>query len=290
MLQQQRQRQEMQMLLLHHSRNSSATRCASAHTCKVSKAPPMTASAVSVVMKVGCMTCPACCEDNWSSRMPRMQQDPCAYRALCCCLPKMDVMDTAGEVNQRGNSIATFKQTNQMLEQELEELQKQRVSPDATTPSFVAKQRKSIALAETKAEKAQQQITELMQENMALAQQVAELKSFKVAGGDSASQADVVAAAEQLMLGRDSITVGNKQPAAATGVAAAEKAWQQVAELKQEKMRLSEQVDDLRAKLAAYISTGPQEQQEQGVEWKLQEIERLQNDNRLLQQKVRPWD
>lgn len=138
-------------------------------------------------------------------------------------------------------------------------------------------------MAETKAEKAQQQITELMQENMALAQQVTDLRS-RLAGGAASGHEDAVAAAEQLLSGQDSIASARHS---VTATAAAEKAWQQVADLKQEKLALSEQVDELKAKLAAYVASSPLEQQEKGAEWKLQEIERLQNDNRLLQQKVR---
>lgn len=172
------------------------------------------------------------------------------------------------------------------MERELEALRNERVAPEAAAPSFVAKQRKSIALAETQVAKSQQQVTELMRENMELAQQVADLRSRLAAGGGSGNgppvAGDTAAAAEQLLSGRSSITSSSKGPAAST--AAAEKAWQQVAELRQDKLALTERCKDLEAKLAANAAGSPQER---GAEWKLQEIERLQNENRLLQNKVR---
>lgn len=52
-----------------------------------------------------------------------------------------------GEVRERESSIKVFQTSNSALQQQLEALQRQLASPEATTPSFVAKQRQQLAAA-----------------------------------------------------------------------------------------------------------------------------------------------
>jgi hypothetical protein len=165
--------------------------------------------------------------------------------------------------------MAVFKQANETLKQQLDALQKQLNSPEAATPSFVAKQRTRLAAAETKAEKAEAQAQQLQVENMQLVQQVEKLQAQLLAAGMQpdvlpapaagnkaavSGEDSVVAAAEELLSGRSTPAAAGAGPG-----------------------------------MAAQRSGSVQQQPDLtnvSAECKLAEIERLQDENRLLQSKV----
>jgi hypothetical protein len=132
-----------------------------------------------------------------------------------------------------------FETTNTTLKQQLEALQRQLTSPEATTPSFVAKQRQQLAAA-ANAQAAVQS------ENMKLRQELLELRLALEARGGADNRPS-----------RDS----------ARGSAAAGK-------------------EDALAEAERLLSDGADEGLGGRSDWKVQEIERLQEDNRQLQAKV----
>jgi cell division septum initiation protein DivIVA len=133
-----------------------------------------------------------------------------------------------------------FETTNTTLKQQLEALQRQLTSPEATTPSFVAKQRQQLAAAAN----AQ---AGLQSENMKLRQELLELRlALEARGGD------------------------NRRPSrdGGRGSAAAGE-------------------EDALAEAERLLSDGADEGPGGRSDWKVQEIERLQAENRQLQDKVR---
>lgn len=156
----------------------------------------------------------------------------------------------AGELREKEASISVFQTTNATLQQQLDALQRQLTSPEATTPSFVAKQRQQLAAAAT----AQ---ADLQSENMKLRQEVLELRLALEAAGR-----------------RSSSSGGSKGAAAAAA---------------QGRQQQDGEEDTLAA--AERLLSGDGEEQPAAADagasdWKVQEIERLQDENRQLQAKV----
>jgi hypothetical protein len=152
-----------------------------------------------------------------------------------------------GELREKDASISVFQTTNATLQQQLDALQRQLASPEATTPSFVAKQRQQLAAAAS----AQ---AGLQSENMQLRQELLELRlALEAAGGGGMGSA------------RGASTGGGKgrqeQDGEEDALAAAE--------------RLLSGDDD-----------GGDGDAPGAGDWKVQEIERLQDENRQLQDKV----
>jgi hypothetical protein len=156
----------------------------------------------------------------------------------------------AGELHQKEASIGVFQTTNTTLQQQLVALQRQLASPEATTPSFVAKQRQQLAAAAT----AQ---TGLQTENMRLRQELLELRLAVEAKGMNANS-------------RHSSSAG-KAPAAG---------------------HAQEDGDEDTLAAAERLLSGDGDEGPAGAanasasDWKVQEIERLQEENRQLQAKV----
>jgi predicted RNase H-like nuclease (RuvC/YqgF family) len=166
--------------------------------------------------------------------------------------------------------MAVFKQANETLKQQLDALQKQLNSPEAATPSFVAQQRTRLAAAEANAEKAEAQAQQLQVDNMQLAQQVEALQAQLLAAGmqpdvlpaTGAGNKAAVSGEDSVVAGADELLSGRSTPAAAgAGLGMAT----------QHRSSLQQQQQDLT---------------NMSAEWKLAEIERLQEENQLLQSKV----
>lgn len=156
----------------------------------------------------------------------------------------------AGELGEKEASISVFQTTNTTLQQQLDALQRQLVSPEATTPSFVAKQRQQLAAAAT----AQ---AGLQTENMRLRQELLELRLALEAKGMNANS-------------RHSSSAGK-----AAGQGQAEE------EGEEDTLAAAERL------LSGDGEEGPAGAADGGAsDWKVQEIERLQEENRLLQAKV----
>lgn len=173
----------------------------------------------------------------------------------------------SGELRQSETSMAVFKQANETLKQQLDALQKQLNSPEAATPSFVAKQRTRLAAAESKAEKAEAQAQQLQVENLQLVKQVEVLRAqLSSAGVQPDMLPETTVNKKASVLGEDSVVAaaeellsGCSTPAAAGGVATAQRS----SSIQQQQVEVNA-----------------------SAEWKLAEIQRLQDDNRLLQAKA----
>jgi hypothetical protein len=167
--------------------------------------------------------------------------------------------------------MAVFKQANETLKQQLDALQRQLNSPEAATPSFVAKQRTRLAAAETQAEKAEAEAKQLQMENMQLAQQIEVLQAQLLAAGMQPDvQLSTGTGKKAAMFGEDSVVAAAEELLSGRSTPAAAPAAGLVA--------------------AVQRSSSMQQQQDStsvSAEWKLAEIERLQEDNRLLTAKVR---
>uniref|UniRef100_A0A383WEI0 Cilium assembly protein DZIP1 N-terminal domain-containing protein n=1 Tax=Tetradesmus obliquus TaxID=3088 RepID=A0A383WEI0_TETOB len=178
-----------------------------------------------------------------------------------------ELLQLQSELRQSETSMAVFKQANETLKQQLDALQKQLNSPEAATPSFVAKQRTRLAAAESKAEKAEAQAQQLQVENLQLVKQVEVLQAqLSSAGIQSDMMPETTVNKKASVLGEDSVVAaaeellsGRSTPAAARGAATA----QQSSSIQQQQVEVSA-----------------------SAEWKLAEIQRLQDENRLLQAKV----
>jgi hypothetical protein len=164
----------------------------------------------------------------------------------------VSVVLLAGELSEKEASISVFQTTNTTLQQQLDALQRQLASPEATTPSFVAKQRQQLAAAAT----AQ---AGLQTENMRLRQELLELRLALEAKGMNANS-------------RHSSSAG-KAPAA--GQSQAQEDGEEDTLAAAERL-LSGDGDEGPAGAADASAS----------DWKVQEIERLQEENRQLQAKV----
>lgn len=138
-----------------------------------------------------------------------------------------------------------FQTTNATLQQQLDALQRQLASPEATTPSFVAKQRQQLAAAASVQAGLQSENTKLRQEllELRLALEAGGMGARAASGGGSVGKGrreqdgeeDALAAAERMLSGDDG---GRHAPDAGAG------------------------------------------------DWKVRKIERLQDENKQLQDKV----
>jgi hypothetical protein len=167
--------------------------------------------------------------------------------------------------------MAVFKQANETLKQQLDALQKQLNSPEAATPSFVAKQRTRLAAAESKAENAGAQAQQLQVENIQLVKQIEVLQTQLSSAGLQPNMLPDTAASSKkpAVLGEDSVVAAAEELLSGRSTSAAAAAGGGTA---------AQQSSSIQQQEATTVS----------AEWKLAEIQRLQDDNRLLQAKASP--
>jgi cell division septum initiation protein DivIVA len=169
--------------------------------------------------------------------------------------------------------MAVFKQANETLKQQLDALQKQLNSPEAATPSFVAKQRTRLAAAESKAEKAEAQAQQLQVENLQLAKQLEVLQAQLVSAGMQPNMLPDAAVGQKAgIVGEDSVVAAAEALLSGRSVPAALGAGGGATAQRSASSQLTQQQGQDEASMSA--------------EWKLAEIQRLQEENRLLQAKV----
>jgi chromosome segregation ATPase len=142
--------------------------------------------------------------------------------------------------------VVVFQQAAESLRQQLEQLQRQLASPEAASPSFVKKQRQELTAAECRASQLQESNANLMQQLQALREQLA--------------------AADGQEHGHEAGGVMEQQPkdSSHTGATA---------------------IADAECK-AGPSMTAAAVQSSFDLDWNLQELQCLQQENRLLQHKV----
>jgi hypothetical protein len=170
---------------------------------------------------------------------------PCVLNsALIHSLPCTAV--PAGELRERESSIKVFQTSNTALQQQLEALQRQLTSPEATTPSFVAKQRQQLAAAASALAGLQAENAQLQQELLELRLAVESNRGLGSRGGSRSGAKGSAGGAAGLVV----------EEAEEDALAAAER-----------------------------LLSGDGEE-EGAADWKVAEIERLQEENRQLHAKV----
>lgn len=153
----------------------------------------------------------------------------------------------AGELRERDSSIKVFQTSNTALQQQLDALQRQLTSPEATTPSFVAKQRQQLAAAASAQAGLQAENAQLRQELLELRLALESNRGLGSRGGSkSGAKGSTAAGAADLVV----------EEAEEDALAAAERL-------------LSGDGDE-----------------DGAADWKVAEIERLQGENRQLHAKV----
>jgi hypothetical protein len=186
-------------------------------------------------------------------------------------VPPLHAHDQSEELLRREGSIALFEQTERQLRAQLDAVQRHLASPEAASPSFVARQRRETQAAELRAVTAAARIAQL-EEALAVA------RAGGVGDGRNAvsqeppsspSTVDLVGAAEQLLAGSkiraesDDIVVDGQGDGQGCSHASAEHPGTDGADGSGEHEPLPEEND-----------------------WKLMEIARLQKENNLLREKV----
>lgn len=166
-----------------------------------------------------------------------------------------------------------FQTTNATLQAQIDALQRQLASPEATTPSFVAKQRQQLAAAASAH-------AGLQSENATLRQELLELRLAVEAAGGGGGGVQVGGAS------------GHKGSTAATGSRGGSGGGEEDEEdtLAAAERLLSGGDDDEGGGMSRSSTKGVGGGAGGGAsDWKVQEIGRLQADNKQLQAKVGWW-
>lgn len=160
-------------------------------------------------------------------------------------------------MRQRESSISVFQTSNSTLQQQLEALQRQLISPEATTPSFVAKQRQQLAAAANAHAELQTENNRLRQELLDL-RLALEAKSHGPTPAAACADANAAAAADEdpLVEAERLVETGDSGGGAA-------------------------------AAAVGELTAGAPGSGVQRSDWKVFELSRLQAENKQLQAKVR---